>query len=167
MRTLGPKYGKFLNEIRTLLAEIDGNAAMSSLKNEGVLKLALSDGSEAELTMEDVLVETKQVEGFVSLSEGEITVALDTELTPELLEEGMIREIISKIQTMRKEAGFEVMDHIRVYVSGNEVIEKLFEEKSADILSEVLADSYSASEGGYSKSWDINGEEVVLGVEKI
>ena len=168
MRTLGPKYGKALNEIRQMLADIDGNAAMNELKSEGTLKLTLADGTVAELTEDDVLVETKQVEGFVSMAEGDTIVALDTNLTPELLREGTIRELISKIQTMRKEADFEVMDHIRISYSGNDVIAEIFAADEAEILSETMADAtVPKAVIGYSKEWDINGEKVTLGVEKI
>ena len=166
MRTLGPKFGKQLGEIRQLLAEIDGNTAMDELSSNGKLSLVLSDGTRAELLPDDLLIDTKQVEGFVSLSEGDVTVVLDTNLTPELIEEGIIREIISKIQTMRKEAGFEVMDHIRIYYSGNDKIADIMTRRQQDILPEVLAVSSKQAEGGYSKQWDINGENVTLGVEK-
>ncbi len=167
MRTLGPKFGKQLGEIRQLLAEIDGNTAMDELSSNGKLSLTLSDGTRAELLPDDLLIDTKQVEGFVSLSEGDVTVVLDTNLTPELIEEGIIREIISKIQTMRKEAGFEVMDHIRIYYSGNDKIADIMTRRQQDILPEVLAVSSKQAEGGYSKQWDINGENVTLGVEKV
>ena len=168
MRTLGPKFGKKLGEIRNILAEIDGNAAMDSLREKGVLTLTFSDGETAELAEEDLLIDTKQVEGYVSLSEGEVTVVLDTNLTPELIREGIVREIISKIQTMRKEAGFEVMDHIRISYSGSEKIAGIFETMSQDILPEVLAaEAVSDMDIGYVKTWDINGETVTLGVEKV
>lgn len=167
MRTLGPKYGKALNEIRTLLSEIDGNAAMNELNTTGELHLALSDGTEAVLTMEDVLIDTQQVEGFVSLTEGELTIALDTKLTPELIREGIARELVSKIQTMRKEAGFEVMDYIRVYYTAPAEVKDIFEKDGAAILSDVMAKEAQEGGGGYSKEWDINGYAVTLGVEKL
>ncbi|MBQ7246810.1 MAG: isoleucine--tRNA ligase [Lachnospiraceae bacterium] len=167
MRTLGPRFGKQLGEIRSLLAEIDGNAAMDELRSSGLLKLTLSDGTVAELAEDDLLIDTKQVEGYVSMTEGETTVALDTKLTPELIEEGMIRELISKIQTMRKEAGFEVMDHIAVTYEGSAKIEQLFAKRGREILGEVMADRCETGAAGYTKEWDINGEKVKLGVEKL
>ena len=124
LRTVGPKYGKLLGGIRTALAEINGSKAMNDLKANGVLVLDI-DGNKVELTEEDLLIETAQTEGYVTESEGETAVVLDTNLTPELIEEGFVREIISKVQTMRKEAGFEVMDHIYVYADKNEKIADL------------------------------------------
>jgi len=168
MRTLGPKYGRQLNEIRTLLAEMDGNSAMDELKGSGWLKLKLGDGIEALLAEEDLLIDSAQTEGYVSEASGDVTVVIDTNLTPELLQEGMIREIISKVQTMRKEAGFEVMDHICISVMGNEKITALLQEHGPEVLQEVLAESIVWNEKiGYSKEWNVNGEDVVLGVEKI
>ena len=167
MRTLGPKYGKQLNEIRTLLSEIDGNAAMDELNETGELKLTISTGK-AVLGKEDLLIDSAQTEGFVSEASGEMTVVMDTALTPELLEEGFIREIISKVQTMRKEAGFEVMDHIRISAEGNAKIEDLLKNHKEEILPEVLAEDLVFNDKiGYSKEWNINGENVTLGVEKI
>ena len=167
MRTLGPKFGSKLSEIRNLLAEVDGNKAMDELNETGELKLTLADGETIALNMEDVLIDTKQVEGYVSMSEGARTVVLDTNLTPELLEEGIVRELISKIQTMRKEAGFEVMDHIRISYKGSEKISQIFAANESEILSETMADeSVSNDVIGYSKDWNINGEGVILGVEK-
>ena len=168
MRTLGPKYGRQLNEIRTLLAEIDGNSAMDQLKGSGELKLSLGDGTEAVLTEEDLLIDSAQTEGYVSEVSGDVTVVMDTNLTPELLREGMIREVISKVQTMRKEAGFEVTDHICISVMGNEKIAALLQEHGQEISREVLAESIVWNEKiGYSKEWNVNGENVVLGVEKL
>ena len=167
MRTLGPKYGKQLNEIRMLLSEIDGNAAMDELNETGELKLTISTGK-AVLSKEDLLIDSAQTEGFVSEASGEMTVVMDTTLTPELLEEGFIREIISKVQTMRKEAGFEVMDHIRISAEGNAKIEDLLKNHKEEILPEVLAEDLVFNDKiGYSKEWNINGENVTLGVEKI
>ena len=167
MRTLGPKYGKQLNEIRTLLSEIDGNAAMDELNETGELKLTISTGK-AVLGKEDLLIDSAQTEGFISEASGEMTVVMDTALTPELLEEGFIREIISKVQTMRKEAGFEVMDHIRISAEGNAKIEDLLKNHKEEILPEVLAEDLVFNDKiGYSKEWNINGENVTLGVEKI
>ena len=166
MRTLGPKYGKKLGEIRTALAEVDGNAAKNQLDTTGVLKLALSDG-EVELKEEDLLIEAAQTPGYFSMTDNGITVAIDTTLTDELVEEGFVREIISKLQTMRKEAGFEVMDHIIVYARGNDRIAEILSSHEAAIQSDVLAVAVRLDEmGGYSKEWDINGETVTLGVEK-
>ena len=168
MRTLGPKYGRQLNEIRTLLAEIDGNSAMDQLKGSGELKLSLGDGTEAVLTEEDLLIDSAQTEGYVSEVSGDVTVVMDTNLTPELLQEGMIREVISKVQTMRKEAGFEVTDHICISVMENEKIAALLQEHGQQISREVLAESIVWNEKiGYSKEWNVNGENVVLGVEKL
>ena len=167
MRTLGPKYGKLLNGIRAYLAQVDGNAAMDALNESGELAFEL-DGQSVALTKEDVLIDVAQVEGFVSESERELTVVLDTNLTPELLKEGMIREVVSKVQTMRKEAGFEVMDHILVYQADNEAIAALLTENAAEICSEVLAERIVTGQtAGYVKEWNINGEKTMLGVEKL
>ena len=167
MRTVGPKYGKLLNGIRTALAEIDGNQAMNELDTAGVLKLDI-DGNPVELTKEDVLTEMTQKEGYVSESDNGITVVLDTNLTEELLEEGFVREIISKIQTMRKEAGFEVMDHITVSIANNDKLIALIQKNEDTIKGDVLAESIVCGETkGYEKEWNINGEDVKLGVEKL
>ena len=168
MRTLGPKYGKQLGAIRNLLSEIDGNAAMDALDATGILTLDLPDGTQAELTKDDLLIEMAQKSGYESVSDRGITVVIDTNLTPELLEEGMVREIVSKIQTMRKDSGFEVMDHIRIGVSGNDVVasvmKKNAEEICADTLcDEILYDTVTDNE----KSWNINGEKVTLSVKKL
>ena len=167
MRTVGPKYGKLLNGIRTALAEIDGNKAMDDLNTVGVLKLDI-DGTPVELTMEDVLTEMTQKEGYVSETDNGITVVLDTNLTEELLEEGFVREVISKIQTMRKEADFEVMDHIRISVANNEKVAQIVQKNEQTIKEDVLADEVILGQAnGYTKEWNINGEQVVLGVEKL
>ena len=167
MRTLGPKYGKKLGEIRGLLAEINGNAAKKELDDTGFVTLVLSDGSKAMLAEEDLLIETAQTPGFVSEISGEWTVVLDTNLTPELLEEGFMREIVSKIQTMRKEAGFEVMDHITVYADGNDKVVQIMKNHEAQILGDVLGDAFLAeAPQGYVKDWKINGEAVTLGVRR-
>ncbi|MCD7954162.1 MAG: isoleucine--tRNA ligase [Lachnospiraceae bacterium] len=167
MRTVGPKYGKLLGKIRQILPALDGNQAMRELKENQVLKLDV-DGTEVLLTEDDLLIDAAQAEGYVSESSGEFTVVLDTTLTPELIEEGFVRELISKIQTMRKEAGFEVMDKIRVSVTGNEKISGVMQRAEAEILSEVMAVGivYDSSIG-YSKEWSINGETATLGVEKV
>ena len=166
LRTVGSKYGKQLGNIKKALAEIDGNAAMDTLKEKGALTFDFN-GEEVVLTEEDLLIDAAQVEGYVSEGDNTVMVVLDTNLTPELLEEGFVRELISKIQTMRKEAGFEVMNHIRVFAEGNEKISAIFAAHGEEIRSEVLADEIVTGQtGGYSKEWSINGEKVVLGVEK-
>ena len=166
LRTVGPKYGKLLGGIRQALTDINGTAAMNELRTNGVLKLDIN-GNDVELTEEDLLIETAQTEGYVSESDGETSVVLDTNLTPELIEEGFVREIISKIQTMRKEAGFEVMDKIRVTYDGSEKAEKVFAEYAEQIGQETLAVAVEKAEpAGYVKDWKINGEAVNMGVEK-
>ena len=166
LKTVGPKYGKRLGGIRQVLSALDGNKAMDELKSDGSLKFDI-EGTEIMLLESDLLIETAQMEGYVSEQDGEITVVLDTKLTPELIEEGFVRELISKIQTMRKEAGFEVTDKIVIYVSDNEQIEGIFKSNTDIIKSEVLAvDIVSGSTGGYVKEWNINGETATLGVEK-
>ena len=167
LRTVGPKYGKLLGGIRTALAQINGSQAMNELKTNGVLVLDI-DGNKVELTEEDLLIETAQTEGYVTESEGETAVVLDTNLTPELIEEGFVREIISKVQTMRKEAGFEVMDKIRVSVKDNDKIIETMKANEAEIKSEVLAEEVVYGEtDGYVKEWNINKEHVTLGVTKL
>ena len=166
LRTVGPKYGKLLGGIRQALTDINGTAAMNELRTNGVLKLDIN-GNNVELTEEDLLIETAQTEGYVSESDGETSVVLDTNLTPELIEEGFVREIISKIQTMRKEADFEVMDRIKVTYEGSEKAEAVFEKNNTLIAGEVLADEVvKAQPAGYVKEWKINGEAVTMGVEK-
>ena len=166
LKTVGPKYGKFLGGIKTALAELDGNKAMDELKAAGELKLDIN-GQEIVLLESDLLIDTAQMEGYVSESDNDITVVLDTNLTPELLEEGFVREIISKIQTMRKEADFEVTDKIVVSLEGNQVIEGIFRVHEAEIKSEVLAEEVVYNEvKGYTKEWKINSESVTFGVEK-
>ena len=167
LRTVGPKYGKLLGKIRGALTDIDGNKAMNELKTKGCLTFNF-DGSEVILTEEDLLIEAAQMEGYVSDTEYDVTVVLDTNLTPELIEEGFVRELISKIQTMRKEAGFEVMDHIIVGIQGNEKIEAIVRNNEETLKSEVLSEaiSYDQTEG-YTKEWSINGENVNLSVMKI
>ena len=166
LKTVGPKYGKLLGNIRKALAEIDGNSAMDTLNEKGVLTFDF-DGNAVELSKEDLLIDTAQVEGYISEGDNSITVVLDTNLTPELVEEGFVREIISKIQTMRKEAGFEVMNHINVFQDENEVIAGILKKYTDEIKGEVLADNIMLGQtGGYAKEWNINGEKVMLGVEK-
>ena len=167
LRTVGPKYGKLLGGIRQALTNINGTAAMNELRTNGVLKLDIN-GNNVELTEEDLLIETAQTEGYVSESDGETSVVLDTNLTPELIEEGFVREIISKIQTMRKEAGFEVMDKIVVYAHGNDKIQDVMKAHEDEIKSEVLADEMVLGEtDGYVKEWNINKEAVTMGVKKL
>ncbi len=167
LKTVGPKYGKQLGNIRKALAEIDGNAAMDTLKAEGALKFEFG-GEMVVLREEDLLIDMAQTDGYVSEGDNQVTVAMDTNLTPELVEEGFVRELVSKIQTMRKEAGFEVTDHICVYQEGNERIAGLFEMHRDAIAKEVLADQIRTGEtDGYAKEWSINGEKTVLGVKKV
>ena len=166
LRTVGPKYGKYLGQIKAVLAELDGHKAMEELNSTGSLKLdSISD--EVVLSKEDLLIEMTQMEGYVTQSDNNITVVLDTNLTPELIEEGFVREIISKIQTMRKDAGFEVMDHIAVTYEADEKLSNVFEKFGDEIKTEVLAVSIKSGElKGYEKDWKINGEAVKLAVEK-
>ena len=167
LKTVGPKFGKQLNEIRTALAEIDGDAAKRSLDSEGKLVLSLPSG-EVTLLSEDILVEARQKEGYFTVSDRGITVAIDTNLTPELLEEGFTREIVSKIQTMRKEAGFNVTDHISISLAGDSEAVSVAIRNSSDISADTLADSITAGEvAGYAKSWDINGKQLEIGINKI
>ena len=166
LRTVGPKYGKYLKQIQETLAALDGNAAMAELKSTGALKLD-TISEEVVLLEEDLLITMTQAEGFVTEGDNSVTVVLDTKLTPELVEEGFVRELISKIQTMRKEAGFEVMDHIAVgYVADSKVTD-IFNKYGEDIKSEVLADVIAAGAmNGFTKDWNINGEKVQLAVAK-
>ena len=165
LKTVGPKYGKLLGKIRSALSELDGNAAMDELKEKGALTLTFGE-EQAVLTEADLLIDMSQKPGYVSENNGDITVVLDSNLTPELVEEGFVREVISKIQTMRKEADFEVTDHIVVYHKENEKIAEIFSKYEDTIKNDVLADEIRTGEGsGYQKEWDINGEKVVLGVE--
>ena len=173
LRTVGPKYGKFLGQIQKALAELDGNKAMAELKADGVLTLP-SVSDDVKLSEEDLLITMTQMEGYVTEGDNTVTVVLDTNLTPELVEEGFVREIISKIQTMRKEAGFEVMDKISIYYHADEKVADIFHKYGNDIMGDVLgtevvaeADSFDSGENGiYCKEWNINGEKVLLGVKK-
>lgn len=169
LKTLGPKYGKNLGEIRTQLSELTGTAshsAMDELNKNGFIKLNISIG-EITLFKEDLLIESEQKAGFFTLTDGGVTVAIDTELTPELIEEGMVREVISKLQTMRKDSGFEVMDHIKVAVSGSEKVLGIIEKNKEQIAHDVLAEDISAADAENAKEWDINGEKVSIAVEKV
>ena len=166
LKTVGPKYGKLLGGIKNVLSGLDGNAAMDELNANGCLRFEVN-GEEVVLNREDLLIDTAQMEGYVSESDYGITVVLDTNLTEELLTEGFVREIISKIQTMRKEAGFEVMDKIKVTYDGSEKAEKVFAEYAEQIGQETLAVAVEKAEpAGYVKDWKINGEAVNMGVEK-
>ncbi len=166
LRTVGPKYGKYLKQIQQALSQLDGNATMKELREKGIIKLdSVSD--EVVLSEEDLLITVTQMEGYVSESDGPVTVILDTELTPELIEEGFVREIISKIQTMRKEAGFEVMDQIAIGYDAGAKITDIFEKHGSTIRTEVLGVSIGAGQlSGYQKDWNINGEKVILSVER-
>ena len=167
LRTVGPKYGKLLNGIRTALAELNGTEAMNELRSTGLLTLDIN-GNKVELSEEDLLIETAQTEGYVTEADGDISVVLDTNLTPELIEEGFVREIVSKVQTMRKEAGFEVMDKIHIYAKDNDRILELMKNHKEEIMSEVLAEDMTlGTTDGYVKEWNINKEPVVLGVAKM
>ena len=167
LKTVGPKYGKQLGGIQKELASLDGNEAMDTLKVEGALKFDVN-GTEVVLTEEDLLIEMTQKEGYVSEADQTVTVVLDTNLTEELIEEGNVAEVISKLQTMRKDAGFEVMDHIYVYVNGNDKLAELIQKNSTVIKGKVLAESITMDQAdGYVKEWNINGENVVLGVKKL
>ena len=166
LKTVGPKYGKLLGGIKKELETLDGNQAMDDLESNSGLKFTV-DGNEVVLTKEDLLIDMTQTEGYVSESDYGITVVLDTNLTPELLEEGFVREIISKIQTMRKEADFEVTDKIHVTYTGSEKAETVFSENRQEISEDVLAVSMEKTEpAGYVKEWKINGEAVKIGVAK-
>lgn len=166
LKTVGPKYGRLLGKIKQALSEVDGNTAMDELNEKGQLTFNF-DGETVELTKDDLLIEIAQTEGFESGNDGDITVVLDTNLTPELVEEGFMREIISKIQTMRKEAGFEVMDKITVYSDGNDRIAELISKNEDTVKNDVLATEIVTGKiDGYSKEWNINGENVTFGVKK-
>ena len=166
MKTLGPKYGKLLNGIRAFLETCNGAEVVAAVKGGGTYKTEIN-GAEVELTEEDLHISTESAEGYVSASDKGITVALDTRLTPALIEEGIERELVSKLQTMRKEAGFEVTDRIRVYYVAGEKIAAVLQKRAAAVAKVVLADSISqGSAEGYSKEWDIDGEKISLTVER-
>ena len=167
LRTVGPKYGKQLGGIQKHLAALDGNAAMDELNADGALKFDV-DGVAVELTKDDLLIDMAQKEGYVSQEDNRMTVVLDTNLTPELVEEGFVYEIISKIQTMRKESGFEVTDHIRVSINGNDKLSEIAQKNKEAISGKVLADELtSGAEYGVSKEWNINGESAVIAGERV
>lgn len=165
LKTVGPKYGKHLGEIKKTLSELDGNAAMAELEEKGALKFSFG-GDDVVLTKDDLLIEVMQKEGYYSVADHGITVALNITLTDALIEEGYVRELISKIQTMRKDAGFDVTDHIMLSVDGNEKLADVLERNLAAISKSVLSDG-SDTDGGISKEWDINGENVTITVKKI
>ncbi len=167
LRLLGQKFGKKLGEVRTALQNLDGAAAKKQLDDTGSLTLTLSDG-EVSLTAEEVLIDTAQKEGFTSVSDRGLTVVLDTTLTPELEEEGFVREIVSKLQSMRKDAGFHVTDHIEVYHQGSEKIAQVLKDHEASILADVLGEAcHHGQLDGYTAQWDINGETTTFGVKKL
>jgi len=167
LKTVGPKYGKFLGGIQKELAGLDGNDAMDKLNTEGAIKFTVND-AEIELTKDDLLIEMTQKEGYISENDSAVTVVLDTNLTPELVEEGFVFEMISKIQTMRKDSDFEVMDHIRVSVNGNDKLTEITEKNKNAIAAKVLADELtSGKEYAISKEWNVNGEKVTISVEKV
>ena len=167
LRTVGPKYGKFLGGIKNTLATLDGNDAMDELETKGSITFEVN-GSEIVLTKEDLLIEMTKKEGFESLGDRGVTVVIDKNLTPELIEEGNVREIISKIQTMRKDSGFEVMDRIRVAFTGNATVEAIATRNKDEIAGETLADDVLVGTTlTHAKEWNINGENVTVSVEKV
>ena len=167
LKTVGPKFGKQVGAIRSALAQANGAETVEELRKTGSITLQI-DGGEVSLGREDLLIEIAQTEGFVTEADQGVTVMLDTSLSPELIEEGFVRELVSKIQTMRKEAGFEVTDRIRLFAQGNATIGRILRDNETQIRREVLADEVLIDEiGGYSKEWSINAEKVSLGVEKM
>ena len=167
LKTVGPKYGKQLKGIQEYLASVDGNAAMDTLKSEGALKFDVN-GTEVALAEEDLLISIAQKEGFEASADGDVTVVMDTNLSDELIEEGFVNELISKFQNMRKDSGFEVMDRINVYVSGNERIEAIMKKNEEAMATKLLADSVNYDKANASAAeYTINGEKVTLGVEKV
>ena len=167
LKTVGPKYGKHLQEIRNYLTALDSKEGMQALSS-GAIRFTAKDGTEVSLTREDLLIESTKKDGYITEEDGKYTVVLDTNLTEELKEEGFLREIISKVQTMRKEAGFEVTDRIRLFAKGNEKLIPLMRKSEKELSTAVLAESLVFGEcKGYEKDWDINGENVCLSVEKV
>lgn len=167
LKTVGPKYGKQLGKIKEALAHLNGPEAMKKLKSDGALEFEF-DGEKISLTMDDLLIETAKSENFVSQEDNQVTVVLDIRLTPELIEEGFVREVISKVQTMRKEAGFEVTDHIILSQSDNDKLAEIIKANVDQVKSETLADEIVfGGVSGYNKHWNLNGESVLLGVEKV
>ena len=167
LKLLGKKLGKRLGEVRQALSELDGSAAKKELDDTGVLKLALP-GGEVDLTAEELLIDTAQKEGFTSISDRGLTVVLDTTLNDQLIEEGFVREIVSKLQSMRKDAGFNVVDHIEVYHQGSQKIAQVLRDNEQSILSDVLGEACHHDQlDGYTAQWDINGETTTFGVKKL
>jgi isoleucyl-tRNA synthetase len=167
LKTLGRRFGKNINAVKEILAGLDGQKAMAELQEKGSLTITV-DGQEEALSEEDLLIEAAQIEGYISGTDHGVTVVLDTNLTPQLLEEGFVREIISKVQTMRKDAGFEVMDHIRLSMEGNDKVKEVLEHNEEQIRSEVLADEVAYDKAvGFVMERNINGEKVTMGVEKL
>ena len=167
LRTVGPKYGKQLGGIQKTLASLDGNAAMDELNADGKLVFEVN-GTAVELTKDDLLIDMTQKPGYVSQENGRMTVVLDTNLTEELIEEGFVYELISKIQTMRKDAGFEVMDHIRVSVNGNGKLAAIAARNAESISGKVLAEELTEGKDlAVAKEWNVNGEKVTIAIEKI
>ncbi len=167
LRTVGPKYGKQLGGIQKYLASVDGNSAMDTLKSEGFIAFDVN-GTEVKLAEEDLLITIAQKEGYVTEADNVVTVVLDINLTDELIEEGFVSEVISKIQTMRKDSGFEVMDRIKVCVVGNERIAGIVLKNKDAIATKVLANDISDNGSlANMKEWNVNGENVTIGVERI
>ena len=167
LKTLGPRYGRLLGKISAYLKDCDGKAVVNAVKANGVYKFDL-EGQEIALEEGDLLIDMVQQEGYAVESDKDMTVAIDTVITPELKLEGYLREIISKVQTMRREAGFDVVDHIYLYYQGSDVIKNVMEQFGTEIATNVLADKIQNKSGaGYTKEWDINGETVTLTVEKV
>ena len=165
MRTMGPKYGKLMRPIFDEIAKMDGAEVMETLNSDKPICLNVQ-GTDVEVFKDDVLIDTQQKDGFVSASDAGFTVVLDTNLTDELIEEGFVREIISKIQTMRKDSGFEVTDRISVVFDGSEKIAKIFAANDAEIKSQTLADSIDAGDAKDGKNWNVNGEKVDIAIQK-
>ena len=165
LKTVGPKYGKVLGQIRQYLSQLDGNRAMEELEQTGVLRFAAGD-TEVELSREDLLIDVQQKEGYHSVADGGITVALCTVLTDALVEEGFVRELISKVQTMRKDADFDVTDHIAVQITGSEKIQKILSENADTFQGAVLCDALSFAGADKApeavKEWNINGEKATI-----
>lgn len=167
LKTVGPKYGKLLGKIREVLTNLDGAKAMAELKSNGSLDFDF-DGEKVSLTNEDLLIDTVKSENYISEGNNKVTIVLDINLTKELLDEGFLRELISKVQTMRKEAGFEVVDHIELFLKDNAKLIDIVKANETELMSEVLCDKITYGNiKGYEKEWNLNGENVVVGVKKI
>ena len=166
LKTVGPKYGKFLGAIKNALAALDGNEAMDTLDRDGALSFTFG-GTPVTLTRDDLLIEMTQADGFEAVSDKGITVVIDKHLTPELLEEGLVRELVSKVQNMRKDSGFEVTDHIVLSVSGNDRVADVVKKNEAMIAEDTLADRVIYTAGDDAREWSLNGEKVFLSVKKV